>query len=170
MDMQRIRITAGSIFRVELGVKTGFFQYIGSDNTQLDSNVIKVFRSRYGVAEQPKLPEVAADAVGFYAHCLLGTGYKLGYWTKAGHAAVQAAAPPLFRDTYDYGRAAWQEPVLISYKWVVWRMNKEMHRVGKLTHEMQMAEIGMVMSPSNIIHRMQHGTYELPFYPAFEAS
>ena len=40
--------------------------------------------------------------------------------------------------------------------------------VNKLRGEDREAEIGMVMSPIDIINRMRHGAYDLGFYPTFE--
>ncbi|GAA4502753.1 hypothetical protein GCM10023172_26520 [Hymenobacter ginsengisoli] len=166
--MANIKIKIGDVFKAVIEDKAKFFQYIGFDTTQLNSAVIKVFKTYYSTAENPNIITITGDAVDFYAHCLLSTGVKINCWTKIGNSAIQNSETPLFRDTYDYGRAYWEEPILVSNNWVIWHMNEEMHRVGKLTGKNQTADIGMVMQPKDIMHRMQYGTYGMPFYPTFD--
>lgn len=90
----------------------------------------------------------------------------MGVWRKEGKATIAAHEAPLFRDTDDYGRAAWQEPIRVSSKWYVWRMNQEVQRVAGLDREWQRADIGLIMPPSDIVHKMRTGEYDMPFYPS----
>ena len=166
--MTRVVIKIGNVFQVHTTKgRVKFFQYIGNDATQLGSNVICAFKQEYSLDESVNLALVTQGEVDFYAHCFLRLGINMDCWTKAGKADVAIDRAPIFRDTYDYGRAVWEEPILFSTDWVVWRMNQPMQSVGKLEGENQMAEIGLVMNPVDITHRMRLGAYDLPFYPAF---
>jgi hypothetical protein len=74
----------------------------------------------------------------------------------------------LFRGTSDSGARAGQEPIKISDKWYVWRINdRDFTNVGKLEGENRKAEIGVVVNPYDIVDRIKTGKYNF-FYPNFE--
>jgi hypothetical protein len=166
--MAQIRVRIRDIFSVDVGGgHVRFFQYIGNDPTQLDSEIIRVYKNQYSSNDTIDLESIATSEIDWHAHCFLRIGLKLGYWSKVGKTAIASDITPLFRHTYDYGRAAWQEPILVSHNWVVWHPGQDFQRVGRLVGENEQADIGMVMSPVDIVYRMQHGTYDMPFYPSF---
>ena len=167
--MARIIIKIGDVFQIspEEG-RIKFFQYVENDATQLGSAIIRAFKQDYGADESIDLAMIAHGEIEFHAHCFLRLGINMECWTKAGKASIATGKAPLFRDTYDYGRAAWEEPILISSNWVVWCINQPFRTVKELRGEYQQAEIGMVMSPVDIVYRMHHGAYNLPFYPSSE--
>jgi hypothetical protein len=89
---------------------------------------------------------------------------KLGYWEKIGNCPdIGEINHILFRDTNDYGNPQIQ----ISQDWWIWKINEEQQRVGKLLGENQKAEIGLVINPESIVHRIRTGKYDFPFYPSF---
>jgi hypothetical protein len=94
-------------------------------------------------------------------------GIKMSAWEKVGKAPVVGEIAVLFRDTNDYGRRSDEEPVKISQSWYVWKINEEFRGVGKLEGENQNSEIGMVINPLGVIHRMRTGEYNLPYYPDY---
>jgi len=168
---KRVVTKIGDVFAVNVDDKTRkFFQLIAFDLTQLNSDVIRAFSKRYPIDESPKPDEIVTGEVEFYAHCVTNWGVKLGFWEKYGKSKeVGELSHILFRDTPDYGRAVWEEPVLISERWYVWRIGDEdFTRVGKLEGENRRAEIGLVIDPNSIVHRMRTGEYDFPFYPRFE--
>ncbi|WP_071885931.1 hypothetical protein [Hymenobacter sedentarius] len=166
--MPRVIIKLGDIFRVEVheGI-TKFFQYIGDDNTQLNSRVISVFQQEYLSDKTPDFDSIRKAHVDFHAHCDLRAGITRGFWEKAGKAPISATPKPVFRDTYDYGIAPWQEPILVSNNWVVWEMGEPMRTVGTLQGLHQQADIGLVMTPEDIVYRMKNGHYDMPNYPFY---
>lgn len=167
--MARVILKVGDIFAVNIGENTvRFFQYISTDSSQLQSEVIRVFKRDYKSDENIDLNYIINDEVDWYAHCFLKMGFKLGYWNKVGRSTSSISDNPLFRDTYDYGRAAWQEPILTSINWVVWKVGQEFQQVGRLEGENRNADIGMIMSPDSILYRLINGVYDMPFYPSFE--
>jgi hypothetical protein len=166
--MTRVVIKLGNIFQVCTGKgRVKFFQYIGVDDTQLGSAVIRAFEQEYATSETVDLALVAQGKVAFHAHCQLRTGLRMNCWTKAGNTPIAMLPAPLFRHTFDYGRVAGQEPILLSTNWTVWQMNEPMQKVGKLEGENQQAEIGLVMNCYDIVRRILHGAYDM-LYPAFE--
>jgi len=160
----------GDIFSVTLGDKKKYFQLIARDLTQLNSDVIRAFRTAYPITANPSPSEIIKGEVDFYAHCVTKWGVQLGYWEKIGHCDnVGRLEHILFRDTNDYGRNPAAERVKLSNNWHVWRIGDERFTdVGKLKGENRQAEIGLVINPESIVYRMRTGEYDFPFYPSFE--
>lgn len=166
--MARIVLKAGDIFAVSIGEEDEkYFQYIGDDSSQLDSQVIRIFKNKYIAKDINDLNEIANSEIDCHAHCFLKAANKLNLWRKIGNGVIAPNVEILFRDTYDYGRASWQEPILVSHNWIVWSIGQEFQQVGELMGNNRKADIGLVMSPSDIIHRITKGFYIMPFYPAF---
>ena len=75
----------GDIFRVDLDGKTKrYFQYVAINESQLGGSVIRVFKRRYDIVDQPSPEEIVADEVDFYTHTSLKIGILEGYWQKVG--------------------------------------------------------------------------------------
>ena len=168
--MTRVIVKKGDIFFAKVGEnKNKFFQYVADDERQLDSNVIRVYKKTYEEDQTPGLTEIIKDDIEFYAHGLIKLGIQFGHWTKAGNIKEVGEINVIFRDTYDFGRSEGGEPIVISKKWVVWKINDpEFTRVSELVGENRNAEIGLVMNPKSIVYRMQTGHYDLVNYPKFE--
>jgi hypothetical protein len=160
-DFASPKTKIGDIFSVTLDSNSKkFFQYVANDLIQLNSDVIRVFKKTYSIAANPDTSEIVKDEVDFYAHCVLKWGVKLGMWKKVGSIAEIGNLEVLFRDTNDYGRKIDELPTKISDKWYVWRIgDTNFTRVGKLQGVNKKAEIGIVVAPQNIAHRMQTGDY-----------
>lgn len=162
--MARIVTKIGDIFAVRLDdTYCKYFQYVANDLTQLNSSVIRVFKNKYDLQIKTDLSEVVKGEVDFYAHCVLKWGIQLGLWQKVGKAADIGNIEVLFRGTKDYGRKLGEEPVLVSENWYVWRINEEFRRVGKLVGEYKKAEIGLVINPDSIAHRIRTGVYDFDY-------
>lgn len=160
--MKRIKNTkVGDVFVVQLdGGKKKFFQYIISDLTQLNSDVIRAFKSVYPAHTQPSLQEIISDEVDFYAHCITKAGIEMGLWTVAGNTADTGQTDHiLFRDSSDYGTPE----VKTSERWWVWKINEAFEYIGKLTDKYQHAEIGVVVTPKDIVERIEKGKYTFQF-------
>lgn len=165
INMARISTKTGDVFSVKLGDgRKKYFQYIASDLTQLNSDVIRVFSKFYPIETSHNLQEVIDDEVEFHAHCVTKFGIKLCLWEKVGNfSKIGSIEHVLFRDSSDYGNPA----VSISQKWWVWKINQERQFVGKLTGANKSAEIGVVVRPSDIISRIVTGKYDF-VYPNYE--
>ncbi len=168
--MARVYTKIGDVFSVKIDESSKkYFQLIAFDLTQLNSDVIRAFKKVYPINTNPDLSEIVNGEVEFYAHCVTKWGVKLGYWEKVGHIKeVGELNHILFRDTNDYGCKVGEEPIKVSHNWYVWRINdKDFTSVGKLTGENRKAEIGIVINPASIVHRIRTGKYD-GFYPDFE--
>lgn len=166
--MARVITKIGDVFYVKLNDNNKkYFQYVANDLTQLNSDIIRIFKKVYPINENPDLSEVVKDEVEFYAHCVIKWGIKMGVWEKGGKAPILGELDVLFRCTNDYGHKLGDDPIKISHNWYVWKINEEVKRVGKLEGENQKSEIGMVMNPLSVVHRIRTGEYNLPNYPGY---
>jgi len=163
--MARSNTKIGDVFSVNVDDKSKkYLQYIVSDLTQLNSDVIRVFKKVYPFDTNPDLSEIVKGEVEFYAHCVTKWGLKLGYWEKVGSIAeVGKIDHILFRDSGDYGNPQ----IKVSQDWWVWKINEEQKRVGKLIGENQNAEIGLVINPESIVYRIRMGEYDFKAYPSY---
>jgi len=162
--MTKLNTKIGDVFSVKIDdYHKKYLQYIISDLTQLNSDVIRAFKKVYPIDDNPELSEIVNGEVQFYAHCVTKWGMKLGHWKKVGNIDdVGKMDHILFRDSGDYGNPK----IKVSQDWWVWKINEEQKHVGRLTVEHQKAEIGIVMDAESIVHRMCKGTYD-GFYPSY---
>ncbi|WP_035644067.1 hypothetical protein [Flavobacterium sp. ASV13] len=168
--MKRVMIKKGDVFFVKINENSKrYFQYITNDLKQLNSDVIRCFKKTYSLEEKPNLDEIIKDEIFFYAHCVTKWGVKLGYWEKSGNITdVGTFEHILFRDTNDYGTIRGQEPIKVSNSWFVWRIGDlKSTFIGKLEGDNRNAEIGIVMDPESIVHRIKTGEYD-GSYPDYE--
>jgi hypothetical protein len=164
--MARVQTKIGDIFFARLDDKNKkYLQYVTNDLTQLNSDVIRVFIKKYPIDDSPDLSEVVKGDVEFYAHCVTKWGVKLGAWEKMGNIADVGSVNVLFKGTNDYGSRP-GEQVKISEKWFVWKINESFIDVGRLEGVNKQAEIGVVINPLSIVHRMRTGEYDF-VYPQY---
>lgn len=161
----RVQTKVGDIFSVSINEKEKkYFQYLTNDLTQLNSDVICAFKTAYPLDLVPDLAAIAAGEVEFYAHCIVKLGLKQNAWEKVNNTKIVADySRVLFRSSGDFGNPA----IKISENWWVWKISEPQLRVGKLEGENTKAEIGLVMNPENIIHRLKTGVYSQGGYPGF---
>ena len=160
----------GDIFSITLDSgKKKYFQYIANDLTQLNSDVIRVFRKEYPKDKIPDFSELLAGYVDFHAHTMINIGVKQHYYKQEGSSVIYAATQDiLFRDTNDYGNKVGEEPIKFSENWFVWKINdKSFTKVAKLEGENRKAEIGIVIPPFAVVERIKTGKYNF-VYPDFD--
>ncbi len=167
--MARVSTKIGDVFSTKIDENSKkYFQLITFDLTQLNSDVIRAFKKVYPIDANPDLSEIINGEVEFYAHCVTKWGLKMNLWEKVGNTVeVGNTTHILFRGTNDYGELVGGEPIKMSEKWYVWNINEKFKDVGKLTGENRKAEIGVVINPASIVHRIRTGKYDF-FYPDFE--
>ena len=162
--MRKKKFNIGDIYCVDLDDNTKkYFQYVANDISQLNSDVIRVFKKAYLKTETPRLEDVISDDVAFYTHVVLEFGITLKKWEKVGNISDVGKVDLLFRDSQDYGNPQ----IKVSNDWWVWRTNEDPKRVGRLTGDNRNAEIGIVVTPLDIVERMRTGKYDF-VYPEFE--
>jgi len=156
----RVRIKIGDIFEVQLPTQEFvYFQYIGLDITQLNSEVVRVFKTRYKTGfPDNDISVIVSDKVDFHVHTVIKWGIQRGFWKKIGNQPLELDINlPMFRATDDIGNPS----VKISQKWFVWKMGNEFVSNGLLCgHEN--IDLGLVEPAKNIIYRILHGRYEYP--------
>lgn len=159
----RANTKLGDIFWVKIDNNSKkYFQFIVSDITQLNSDVIRAFKKVYPINANPDLSEIVNGEVEFYAHCVTQLGLKMGCWESVGNISnVGNFTNVLFRSSGDSPQTR------VSQNWWVWKINEEQKPVGKLEGENRKGEIGSVIPPDSIVHRMQTGKYDF-VYPEFE--
>ncbi|WP_291285495.1 hypothetical protein [Flavobacterium sp.] len=166
--MIRTKTKIGDVFLVKITENSKkYFQYIGNDLSQLNSDVIRAFNKVYLINDNLILSDIVRDEVDFYAHCVVKFGIKMKLWQKVGNIPFNENIDLFFRDTNDYGAKIGEEPIKISNNWHVWQINCEFIKVGKITGEYRKSEIGIVVTPQDIIDRITNRKYNF-IYPDFE--
>jgi len=168
--MKRVRTKIGDVFSVEISEnEKKYFQLIAFDLTQLNSDVIRAFKKAYGINEQPSLSEIVNGEVEFYAHCVTKFGVKLELWDKVGTISdVGDIKHIIFRGTNEATRMEGDPFLEIAHNWYVWHIgDDDFKRVGELRGKNREAEIGRVINPYSIVHRIKTGKYNF-YYPGFE--
>lgn len=161
--MTKVNTKIGDVFCAKLDNDSKkYLQYIVNDLTQLNSDVIRVFKQVFPIDATPDLTGVVNGEVEFYAHCVTKWGVKLGCWEKIGNIKNIGKIDVLFRSSDDDGNLE----IKVSNNWWVWKINEEQRKIGELTEEYQKAEIGSVIPPDSIVHRMRTGKYDFT-YPKF---
>ncbi|MGN5726762.1 hypothetical protein ACNQO9_15540 [Acinetobacter calcoaceticus] len=160
--MARKNTKIGDVFVVKLGNdKKKYFQLIAFDLTQLNSDVIRVFKEEYPLEGDIDLIEIVNSEIDFYAHCVTKLGLKMSLWEKVGNIRELGNINILFRSSGDHPK------IDISNNWWVWKVNEPQQYVGKLDGKNLYAEIGSVIPPDSIIYRIKTGKYDF-VYPDFE--
>ena len=158
---KRIVTKIGNIFCVKIDdEKKCYFQYIVNDLSVLNSSVIRVFKRHYPMEYQPDFDEIVKDEVSFYAHTILSVGIRMGYWEKVGkHNDVGNIDAIHFRMFEEMG----DPTIKKSYKWFVWKINEPFRIIGELNEEYRHADIGLVFSYIEIVHKIKTGDYKTKF-------
>ncbi len=168
--MARGNTKVGDIFSVKLDEnRKKYFQYIGNDLIQLNSEVIRAFKRTYPIEAIPDLSDIVSDEVDFYAHCVIKFGIKMGLWEKVGNVSnIGKLDNILFREAGDYGYKQGEIPIKVSNDWYVWKINDtEFTQVGKIEGKNRHAYIGLIFNPYGVIELLKGNKYPVN-YPDFE--
>jgi hypothetical protein len=131
-----------------------YLQYIVSDLTQLNSDVIRAFKKSYSINANPNLFEIVSGEVDFYAHCATKIGVKRGLWEKIGNIQdIGCIETIVFKSKKDYTKLE------IQNDWKVWKINGEFMYVGELKDKYKKAHLGLVFQPERIIDKLKTGSY-----------
>ena len=150
----------GDVYEIVDGSVVALAHHIGKDSTLPGSAVIDVIApvTTDWSASFEALPRV------FRAHVFLRAGETLNVWRRAGHRSASdetmqrwCTVPP-----EELGKS-------VSKKWRVWTTNQPM-MAATSDADLEGAEIGYVMSPGQIVHRLRHGRYTLDFPLSVESS
>ncbi len=86
---KRVKIKIGDVFCQEHGDGyKSYFQYIADDSEKDGCPVIRIFKTRYAVSENPGIEDVISSEVGLYVHTDVVSGSEFGGgWYKVGESA-----------------------------------------------------------------------------------
>lgn len=150
---KRIITKVGDVFSVSIdGKYKKYLQYIVSDLTQLNSDVVRVFKELYPLAAEPDLVDVVKGEIEFYAHCVTSVGVKRGLWEKVGNIKdVGEINYILFKMKKDFFNSENQDD------WEVWNINNPPFRVNTQDEAFKRAYLGLVFQPERIVYRLRNG-------------
>lgn len=144
-----------------------YFQYVCSDRFQLDSQIIKVFKSRYPMDYEPVLEEIVHGEVAFYAHTFIRAGLNFNAWYKVGQSSsvvsqdfvkVIWGTASRFKMTFNEIDCTILNPM---ENWILWYANDRRIQVGGILPDCyrNVVELGSVMPFIEIVNRIRLGYY-----------
>jgi hypothetical protein len=151
----------GDVYSVPLSNKVaGYFQFIGLDMTMLNSEVVRVFKCGGGPHDHIGKCSVAAGETDFYVHVAIKWGIQMGLWRYESNCPVEVDINQIsFRDSADYGNP----DIKFSRNWYTWKVGDNQKYVGELNHEQLNHDIGIVVSPPDIVEKMRTGSYSFVY-------
>lgn len=149
----------GSIYAVPLRSSGfAFFQHIGFDETQMASEVIRVFKLHHESILGLDLEGLARGEIDFHAHTTIYFGIKMKLWQKIGSVTAESGLEKIrFRTSLDYGVPS----IKRSSAWQIWVCGQPQIYVGDLPLENIRDEIGVIFSPDSIVDRIETGNYNM---------
>ena len=151
---KRVITNIGDVFCAKINNYKIYLQYIANDLSQLNSDVIRVFKKKYPLEINPDLPEIINGDVDFYAHCVTSAGIRRGLWEKVDNIKnVGIIDDIMFKCKGDYTRSD------IQNDWSIWRINQETLNVGELSDKYKNSYLGLIFRPEDILHKSKIGSY-----------
>lgn len=153
---KRVVTKVGDVFCVKVDDNhKKYMQFIVSDMTGLNSDVVRAFKEKYPLDATPDLADIVKGEVDFYAHCVTSAGIKRGLWEKIGNCIdIGSIEHIIFKCKDDYTREDIQDD------WRIWRINKEIIHIGTLEEENKKnCYLGAVFPPEDIINKLKTGVY-----------
>ena len=148
---KRIIVKPGDIFCIELDTdKKCYFQYLTKDIEQLNSDVIRVFKTIYPKNIEPTYEEIVSDEISFHVHTFVNFWAKKGYWNKVGKAVIEKGACNIYFKTYEEDDK--------KTEWRIWKVNKYDRFCKWITKRLyEKAEWGEVVPAKNVIQKITNG-------------
>lgn len=138
----------GNIFCMEIDNEYKcYFQYIANDRTQLNSSVIRVFKKRYSLKDNPSMDEIIKDDVLFYAHTVIKIGYLENTWYKVG----------THRDVGNISSICFKDRCFAPY--YIWNINGPFVRVDAPTEEDKKYGLGSVFPHFCIVNKIKYNRF-----------
>ena len=164
---KRIVIRIGNVFCIEIdGKYKCYFQYVCNDKNQLNSSIVRVFKSRHPTDYKPVLEEIITDEVSFYAHTVLRIGIQFGAWYKVGKPMSIENSE---HENIIWGTAsdildltAWDfKTVNPMDNWRIWSSKKIFKENYSLPRKLMYSiEYGAVLPYIEIVNRIKYGYYK----------
>lgn len=157
-----IHLKVGDVFEVVFDQNKRYFQYIGNDLSQLNMDVIRVFKTSYPADENPKIEDIVNNQIDFYAQVTdVNYGIEDGLYTKFGNSSEVGKIDDIY---FRKPNSLMTSPE--CEMWYVWPMNGERKLISYKNVLLKKTNPGIGMPPKDVIHRMKLGYY--PFvYPKY---
>lgn len=164
-NRKRIVTKIGYIFCVEFKDNTkGYFQYVANDMTQLNSSVIRAFKSHYPKSADINIDDIVNDDIDFYAHTILRLGLENNAWYKFGKSQEIGESDlknAIFGCTYQHDlfsdRIIEVDPLT---NWAIWHINEPRNIIGILPEYLyNVVQEGSVLPYKLIVDRMESGYF-----------
>lgn len=127
-----------------------YFQYVADDMTQLNSSVIRVFKTRHQSESSPTIEEIINDSIDFYAHTMINIGLKQGLWSKIGSSKDMGNIDNIGFKMLDSPK---------DTSWYVWTINSPIEYHANLPSQYSHYDWGWVYASINIVKRIKDGCY-----------
>ena len=140
-----------------------YLQLIGYDLECLNSDTFRVFKKSYPVDYNPTMDEILKDDIDFYVHSFAGGGIHDEIWNLVYRSKDVGKLDGIkFRIIGELPPPGIKFTEYIFSKSTVWTFNgNNMHTIcGKLPEEWIGADLGDVLQPKNILHRIKYGKYD----------
>ena len=162
---KRVVIKIGNIFCTKIDDRYKvYFQYICDDLSQLNSFVIRVFKTRYPIDYKIDLEEVVKGEVHFYSHVMLRQGVVDDVWVKVGKSnnlGLDGLKKIWFATTHNsiyIQRTREIVDVDPDKNWTIWKVNEDRKHIKIIPDNMYMyLETGFVFPYSCIEERIRLG-------------
>jgi hypothetical protein len=153
-----MRRKIGDVYRIRLNDgQYALMQHLCNDTSQLNSPIVVVSLKRYQASEEIKAEQIM-DHDSFFVHVLPKAGETLCVWER-----VQWLRPLIDKIPVIWATCNHRDLQLeVSRDWSVWRTN-EKWRSPASQNELMASELGLVMNPLDIVHRIEHGAYAMKY-------
>lgn len=156
---KRIITKIGYVFCVEIDNQYKcFFQYVANDLTQLNSSVIRVFKTHYPMDYVPDIEKIVQDDVAFCAHTILKIGIQDGVWYKVGKSKDVGESEKIMFKLFSEGNFS---SMTKSFRWYYWQINQKRVFVGEQTDEIRDYNLGWVFPYNSIICKIKTGHFAI---------
>lgn len=163
---KRIVTKIGNIFCVEFDNGTkGYFQYIANDIEQMNSSVIRAFKTHYPIDQDVAIDDIVKDDLAFYAHTILRHGIAENAWYKIGKSSnigIDELSDIIFGNAQEVKVISPTEIIDVDpmKNWFIWHINGKCRDIGSLPKRLHdKVEPGSVMCCHQIVTRMYRGYY-----------
>ena len=154
---KRIVTKIGNVFCVEVESQYKmYFQYVANDMTQLNSSVIRVFKTKYAIDAKPDIESIVNDEVWFYAHAILRMGIADDVWYKCGKSKNIGTTENITFRSYS---ELFPNKITVSHNWYIWKINQGFIDVGTLPEEYRKYDMGSVYTPYFIYEKIKTGKF-----------
>lgn len=166
---RRVIIKEGDVFSADLGDgRMRYLQYVMLDPSEMNSEVIRVFKYESTSGTKPDLETMVQSEVDFYAHVVVKWGVQMGFWEKIGNVPIEKDfEPPYFRSVPLTLRNMEGNKIIFckTNDWQAWQAGQEFEDrkpIGYLNEETGKYHRGDIIPPAQIVERMKTGLYNQP--------